>query len=200
MPDPVGAKSAWMADVLGIMLPAENDAPPADNTSVPRPILPDCKPVRNHIAGPAHHVLCATHGHVYDEKVSMIIANSVKEYDAQYPIPRPIVEGVCKPSRGKMPYAPKAIVLCEVHGDVLDLDKGEVVANTMTMYYRAHPEHAPPPKPEEPPPDGPWNPFFHPVDDDPDMPFVIGPDGKKIFIAPNPHPLPPPLPPPPGTE
>ena len=73
--------------------------------AVPRPMLPDCAPLRNRIAGPANHFLCKTHGHVYDEKARTIIANSVEEYDAQRPLPRPM-EHDCKPIKGNRRLVP----------------------------------------------------------------------------------------------
>ena len=120
---------------------------------MPRPCLPDCKPIYNHVAGPKNHVLCKTHGHVYDEAALMIIANSVKEYDAQYPIPRPM-QPDCKGVKGQLPYAPKNIMVCE-HGHVLDIGKGQIVGNTRTMYLRAHPEYAGPPRKASPDPPSP---------------------------------------------
>jgi hypothetical protein len=94
--------------------------------------------------------LCKTHGHVYDTDSGMIIANSVAEYDAQNPCPRPMLPD-CKGQKGKMPYAPKYIMLCW-HGHVLNTDKGEIVGNTMTMYLRAYPQYGPPKKPPSYPP------------------------------------------------
>lgn len=121
---------------------APSDPPPApaqDDLTVPRPCPPGCKPLRNQVAGPKSHVLCQTHGHVYDEDTHMVIANSVAEYDAAHPIPRPM-QPDCEADHGKLPYAPKNIVMCK-HGHVLDTDKGLIVGNTRTMYLRAHPEH-----------------------------------------------------------
>jgi hypothetical protein len=105
-------------------------------------IQPDCRPKPGFVDGPKNHVLCATHGHVMDTKAGIIIAASVKDYDAQHSVPRKM-DPDCQPIPGKMPKAPKNIVLCK-HGHVLDTAKGEIVANTRTMFFRAHPQFASP--------------------------------------------------------
>jgi hypothetical protein len=46
------------------------------------PMLPDCKPIKGKVPGPAHHLLCATHGHVLDVKERKIIALSLEQYKA----------------------------------------------------------------------------------------------------------------------
>jgi hypothetical protein len=112
-----------------------------DPSSLPIPIYPDCAPKRGEVDGPANHVLCATHGHVYDETTGMIIAASVHDYDTRlFPTPRPM-EADCQPLDGQMHGAPENIKLCGTHRHVLDVapDKQQIVANTETMYWRAHP-------------------------------------------------------------
>jgi hypothetical protein len=46
-------------------------------------MLPDCKPVKGKVPGPAEHLLCATHGHVLDVKERKIIAISLEQYKSQ---------------------------------------------------------------------------------------------------------------------
>ena len=48
-------------------------------------MLPDCKPVKGKVPGPAEHLLCATHGHVLDVKQKTIIAVSLEQYKSQHP-------------------------------------------------------------------------------------------------------------------
>jgi hypothetical protein len=49
----------------------------------------------------------------------------------------------CAPLHGKMPTAPNNIVACKPHGHVLDIKSREIVAESPTLYYQAHPENAP---------------------------------------------------------
>jgi hypothetical protein len=92
------------------------------------------------------------HGHIYDEDTGQIIANSFADYEASHKVPRPM-EADCKPVRGKLPNAPKHIMLCEAHGHVLDTERKQIIANTGMMYLRDHPEHGdhkkPPSAPEQ---------------------------------------------------
>jgi hypothetical protein len=46
-------------------------------------MLPDCKPIKGKVPGPAEHLLCATHGHVLDVKAKKIIATTLDQYKAQ---------------------------------------------------------------------------------------------------------------------
>ena len=119
---------------------------------VPRPILPDCRPLRNQVDGPKNHVMCKMHGHIYDEDTGQIIANSFADYQARHRVPRPM-EADCKPAKGKLPNAPKHIMLCEKHGHVVDTEQKQIIANTAIMYLRDHPEHGdhkkPPSAPEQ---------------------------------------------------
>jgi hypothetical protein len=117
--------------------------PPGVLDELPRQMQLDCKLKPNHVAGPKNHVLCGTHGHVIDTTDGMIRWNSVAEYDAAFPLGRP-KEADCAPDPGKLPYAPKNIVVCKTHGHVLDLSKGTIEGNTRTMYLRAHPQYAAP--------------------------------------------------------
>ncbi len=114
---------------------------------LPAPMLPDCVPQPDRIAGPKEHVLCKTHGHVLDLKAKTIIAHTVAEYDALYPVPRPM-EADCKVERGLIPAAPDNIVMCATHGHVLDTAKKQIIANSGIVFLRAHPEYVTKPKPK----------------------------------------------------
>jgi hypothetical protein len=119
------------------------DTPPVQPLAAPQKIdLSKCKLVPNQVDGPKNHVLCSVHGHVVDPGASTEVAASIDEYHKIYWIGRPITD--CQPDPGKLPYAPKNIVVCKKHGEVFDTKKGIVLANTRTMYLRAHPEHAGP--------------------------------------------------------
>ncbi|HWK85235.1 MAG TPA: hypothetical protein VNS61_16025, partial [Caldimonas sp.] len=104
--------------------------------------LRTCKLVPNQVDGPKNYVLCSVHGHVVDSDASTVVAASIDEYHKIYWIGRPITD--CQPDPGKLPHAPKTIVVCKKHGEVFDTAKRIVLANTRTMYLRAHPEHAGP--------------------------------------------------------
>ena len=118
---------------------------PGAGDALPRPMQPDCVPVKGKVSGPDHHVLCKTHGHVLNLQSKMIIANSLAEYEALHPVPRPI-QTDCKMVSGKLPYAPDNIVVCEPHGHVIDKAKKQIVANSVAAYLSAHPEYAQKPK------------------------------------------------------
>ncbi|HUC66699.1 MAG TPA: hypothetical protein VMA53_14770 [Stellaceae bacterium] len=47
------------------------------------PMLPDCKPIKGKVPGPAEHLLCETHGHVLDVKAKKIIATTLDQYKSQ---------------------------------------------------------------------------------------------------------------------
>lgn len=113
--------------------------PPAEPQEID---LRMCKLVPNQVDGPKNHMLCSVHGHVVDSDASTVVATSIDEYHKTYWIGRPITD--CQPDPGKLPHAPKNIVVCKKHGEVYDTTKGIVLANTRTMYLRAHPEHAGP--------------------------------------------------------
>jgi hypothetical protein len=129
------------------------------------------------VDGPTNHVLCATHGHVFDENTGLILADSVADYDAQpeHKVPRP-QEADCKPVPGKMPKAPKNIMLCGTHGHVLNVDTKEIVANTPVMFGRKQVQggHAGPPLPNPPP-----------------QPAPPGPTPQPGPVPPQPQPVPP---------
>jgi hypothetical protein len=119
------------------------DTPPVQPPAAPKKVdLRTCKLVPNQVDGPKNHVLCSVHGHVVDPGASTEVAASIDEYHKIYWIGRPITD--CQPDPGKLPHAPKNIVVCKKHGEVYDIAKGIVLANTRTMYLRAHPEHAGP--------------------------------------------------------
>jgi hypothetical protein len=119
------------------------DAPPVQPPAAPKKVdLRRCKLVLNQVDGPQNHVLCSVHGHVVDPGAGTEVAASIDEYHKIYWIGRPIAD--CQPDPGKLPHAPKNIVVCRKHGEVYDTDKRVVLANTRTMYLRAHPEHAGP--------------------------------------------------------
>jgi hypothetical protein len=55
---------------------------PQPKAALNGPMLPDCKLIKGKVPGPAHHLLCATHGHVLDVKNKKIIALSLEQYKA----------------------------------------------------------------------------------------------------------------------
>jgi hypothetical protein len=175
------ARGGAIADGLG----ADGRAPVKSMAAGSDHITPDCKPRRGMVDGPKNHVLCATHGHVYDEDTGQILADSIADYDAQpeHKVPRPQAPD-CKPVRGKMPKAPANIMLCGAHGHVLNMDTKEIVANTLAMFGRKQVPggHASPPPPGPAPDPGPQPPSPQPPPPGP------GP------IPPNPSPQPDPSP------
>ena len=132
------------ADNVGFVLAqGVPDTPPVQPPAAPKKIdLRTCMLVHNQVDGPSNHVLCSVHGHVVDPDAGIEVAASIEEYHKLYWIGRPITD--CQADPGKLPYAPNNIVLCKKHGEVFDTRKGIVLANTRTMYLRAHPEHAGP--------------------------------------------------------
>lgn len=51
---------------------------------LPMDMLADCAPERGKLQGPAHHVLCSTHGHVLDTKAKKVIAYSPADYRKRF--------------------------------------------------------------------------------------------------------------------
>jgi hypothetical protein len=127
---------------------AAPEGAPAVAQDLPRPMQPDCVPDPGKIDGPKDHVLCKTHGHVLNLRTKMIIANTPAQYTVRHPLPRPM-ESDCKPVAGKLPYAPDNIVLCEPHGHVIDKTKKLIIANTVSDYLKAHPQHGGAPKSDD---------------------------------------------------
>jgi len=66
------------------IVPAGNAAPISSQPTgrLNGPMLPDCKPIKGKVPGPAHHLLCEVHGHVLDVKQKTIIALSLEQYKA----------------------------------------------------------------------------------------------------------------------
>jgi hypothetical protein len=211
----------WASDFTGLDLPragapamsdgANGSDPQAATQSGPapavgEPIGPDCKLKHNMVDGPPNHVLCETHGHIVNTatKPPLVIFASLADYHAHFPVPR-AADPDCTPVHSKMPKAPANIVLCK-HGHVLDTAYGGkagqtwIVANTPSMYFRAHPDQesqidyqtpdAPPIVPPGPSPGPPPSPA-PPAPDPPPGP-APAPDPPP---NPNPSPDPPPKPP-----
>jgi hypothetical protein len=81
---PTAEQNSWTSSFLGIDLGAVGDAIKTTVQSLPgSAMLPDCKPVKGKVPGPAEHLLCATHGHVLDIKEKKIIAISLEQYKSQ---------------------------------------------------------------------------------------------------------------------
>jgi hypothetical protein len=51
---------------------------------LPMDMLADCAPESGKLQGPAHHVLCRTHGHVLDTKAKKVIAYSPADYRKRF--------------------------------------------------------------------------------------------------------------------
>jgi hypothetical protein len=47
---------------------------------LPKPMGPDCEPVRGKVPGPANHMLCRTHGHILDTNTKSVIVHDLDEY------------------------------------------------------------------------------------------------------------------------
>jgi hypothetical protein len=81
---PTAEQDSWLGSTLGIDVGALAGVA---KTIVQFPpgsaMLPDCKPVKGKVPGPAHHLLCETHGHVVDIKQKKIIATSLDEYKSK---------------------------------------------------------------------------------------------------------------------
>lgn len=77
-------------------------------------MLPDCKPVKGKVPGPAEHLLCATHGHVVDVKEKKIIAVNLDQYKSKK-------MGAAKPAQaaaaaqGTPPPGPTAATAAPAH-------------------------------------------------------------------------------------
>jgi hypothetical protein len=81
---PTAEQTSWLSNFLGIDVGAMLGAVETIVQSKPGDaMLPDCKPVKGKVPGPAQHLLCATHGHVLDIKEKKIIAISLEQYKSQ---------------------------------------------------------------------------------------------------------------------
>jgi hypothetical protein len=81
---PTKEQTAWLSNFLGVDVGAMAGAVKTVVQSRPGDaMLPDCKPVKGKVPGPAQHLLCATHGHVLDIKEKKIIAISLDQYKSQ---------------------------------------------------------------------------------------------------------------------
>jgi hypothetical protein len=81
---PTAEQNSWTSNFLGFDVGAVGGAIKAAVQSMPgNPMLPDCKPVKGKVPGPAQHLLCATHGHILDIKEKKIIAISLEQYKSQ---------------------------------------------------------------------------------------------------------------------
>lgn len=77
-------QKSWIVGALGVDVGAVMGAVKTIAESLPgNAMLPDCKPVKGKVPGPAQHLLCATHGHVIDIKEKKIIAISLEQYKSQ---------------------------------------------------------------------------------------------------------------------
>ncbi len=82
MPD--DRKRQWLKTTIGVDVPIHPQAPAPAAAGA---MQPDCEIVRGKVPGPKHHVLCATHGHILDEKAATIIAADLEEYKRKFPAP-----------------------------------------------------------------------------------------------------------------
>jgi hypothetical protein len=57
---------------------------PLNMTRPREPMQTDCVAVHGKVPGPAHHLLCKTHGHVLDIKAKTIIAENLDDYKQQF--------------------------------------------------------------------------------------------------------------------
>src|ERR1700681_1894755 len=81
---PTQEQNSWISDVLGIDVDAIVGAVGTIVQSPPgSAMLPDRKPVKGKVPGPAQHLLCGTHGHILDIKEKKIIAISLEQYKSQ---------------------------------------------------------------------------------------------------------------------
>jgi hypothetical protein len=81
---PTKEQTAWLSNFLGIDVDAVVGAVQTIVQSRPGDaMLPDCKPVKGKVPGPAQHLLCATHGHILDIRENKIIAISLEQYKLQ---------------------------------------------------------------------------------------------------------------------
>ena len=111
-------------------------------------MLPDCKPVKGKVPGPANIQLCATHGHVLDVEAKTIVAKTKEDYekkekaktDKVWKIMTDVkgepMAGDCKPVRGKLKGSPENIQLCEKHKHVLDVKQKKIIAKTEDEFMR----------------------------------------------------------------
>ncbi len=102
---PTKEQESWTSSFLGIDVVAVAGALKTVVQSLPgSAMLPDCKPVKGKVPGPAEHLLCATHGHIVDVKQKKIIAISLDQYKLQKmgaakPV-QPAVSGQASPPPG----------------------------------------------------------------------------------------------------
>ena len=81
---PTADQNSWASKFLGFDVGAVGSAVKTIVQSLPgSAMLPDCKPVKGKVPGPAQHLLCATHGHILDIKEKKIIAISLEQYKSQ---------------------------------------------------------------------------------------------------------------------
>jgi hypothetical protein len=107
-------------------------------TDLPQPMLPDCKVVPGVVPAPDNFVLCSMHGHILDTATKQIVANNLKEFQAQHPefgkLPMKMLAD-CVPESGKL-SGPAHHVLCRTHGHVLDLKAKKVIAWSPVDYRK----------------------------------------------------------------
>jgi hypothetical protein len=119
-------------------VPLDEDASPAKQ--VPRPMLPDCEILRGVVPGPDNFVLCKMHGHIVDLDTKQIVAETLKDFEAEHPeyrsLPMPMLAD-CVPERGKVP-GPANHLLCRTHGHVLDIGTRQVIACSVNDYIKRH--------------------------------------------------------------
>jgi hypothetical protein len=142
-------------------VPLNEDASPA--RQLPRPMPPDCEILRGVVPGPDNFVLCKLHGHIVDLDTKQIVAETLKDFEADHPeyraLPMPMLAD-CSPERGKVP-GPANHLLCRTHGHVVDIATKQVIAWSVNDYIRRHPRSQPAhaaaprtgPSPEPPKPD-----------------------------------------------
>ena len=77
-------QKSWISKFLGSGVDTAIAAVKTVAQSLPgSAMLPDCKPVKGKVPGPAQHLLCTTHGHIVDIKEKKIIAINLDQYKSQ---------------------------------------------------------------------------------------------------------------------
>jgi hypothetical protein len=120
-------------------MPLNEDASTA--RQLPRPMVPDCDILRGVVPGPDNFVLCKMHGHIVDLDTKQIVAETLKDFEADHPEYRPLPMPMladCSPERGKVP-GPANHLLCRTHGHVVDIATRQVIAWSVNDYIRRHP-------------------------------------------------------------
>jgi hypothetical protein len=120
-------------------VPLNEDISPA--RQLPRPMLPDCDMLRGVVPGPDNFVLCKMHGHIVDLDTKQIVAETLKDFEADHPEYRPLPMPMladCSPERGKVP-GPANHLLCRTHGHVVDIATRQVIAWSVKDYILRHP-------------------------------------------------------------